>query len=67
MNPRDYKEQKLKITRKGETPGGSGWPKSDFSDNTSFCFLLYLIKTRKLIKFKYSQNHFENTFASTHF
>ena len=41
---------------------GFGWPKSHFSDNTSSSFLLYLLKTSKLIKLKYAQKHFESTF-----
>ena len=67
MKPRAYKVKKLKISENGETPEGSGWPKSHFSDSTSSSFLLYLIKISKFIKIKYAQNYFESTFGSTHF
>ena len=66
MKPRAYKVQKTKILGKGETPGGSGWPKIHFSDIISSSFLLYLLKNRNIIKLKYAQNHFETTFGSTH-
>ena len=67
MNPRAYKVQKLKISENGETPGGFRMAQKSLFGQHLLLFLLYLLKTSKLIKIKYAQKHFESTFGSTHF
>ena len=66
--PKSLLNAKIKDFGKwGDPWGGFEWPKSHFSDSTSSYFLLQLIKYINIIKLKYSQNHFETTFGSTHF
>ena len=50
---------------KTETPRGFRIVQKWFLDRTSSSFLLYLLKTRNIITFKYSQNYFESTFGWT--
>ena len=62
-----YKVQKLKISENEETPGGFQMAQKSLLGQHLLLFLLYFIKTSKLIKLKYAQKHFESTFGSTHF
>ena len=67
MKPRAYKVQKLKISVKKGDPGGIQKAQKSLSNSRSSFFLLYLLKTRKLIRLKYSQKHSESTFGSAYF
>ena len=67
MKPRLYKMPKLNITiKKGDPWGDSDGPKATF-EHKLLLFLLFLLKKIKLIRIKYSQNHFESTFGSAYF
>ena len=53
-------------SQKGDPWGDSNDPNATFEPQI-LLFLLFLLKYSYLIKIKYSQNHFESTFGSTHF